>query len=67
MSLLTHNDSKKLDLESYVDQIRVYMSKLKPINTREQSGVKYVPEDLSNCAHVWIRCEKIKALLRPLF
>ncbi|CAH8552923.1 unnamed protein product [Schistosoma margrebowiei] len=62
-----NTNSQKLNLENYVDQLRDHMSKLKPINTREQSRAVYVPKDLSNCTHVWIRCDKIKSPLSPPF
>ncbi|XP_018644951.1 choline/ethanolamine kinase, putative [Schistosoma mansoni] len=62
-----NTNSQKLNLENYVDQLRDHMSKLKPINTREQSRAVYIPKDLSNCTHVWIRCDKIKAPLSPPF
>ncbi|CAH8653370.1 unnamed protein product [Schistosoma intercalatum] len=62
-----NTNSQKLNLGNYVDQLRDHMSKLKPINTREQSRAVYVPKDLSNCTHVWIRCDKIKAPLSPPF
>lgn len=45
-------DSKKLDLETYVDQSRNYMFKLESISTREQLQSAYVPKDLSTCMHV---------------
>ncbi|TNN10580.1 Transposon Tf2-9 polyprotein, partial [Schistosoma japonicum] len=62
-----HTDSKTLDLGTYADQLRDQMSKLKPINTREQSRATFLPKDLSNCSHVWIRCDKVKAPLSPPF
>ncbi|XP_018647055.1 maguk P55 subfamily member 2,6, putative [Schistosoma mansoni] len=62
-----NTNSQKLNIENYVDQLRDHMSKLKPINTREQSRAVYIPKDLSNCTHVWIRCDKIKAPLSPPF
>ncbi|CAH8531682.1 unnamed protein product [Schistosoma mattheei] len=62
-----NTNSQKLNLENYVDQLRDHMSKIKPINTREQSRAVYIPKDLSNCTHVWIRCDKIKAPLSPPF
>ncbi|CAH8479027.1 unnamed protein product [Schistosoma curassoni] len=36
-----NTNSQKLDLENYEDQLRNHMSKLKPINTREQSRPVY--------------------------
>nr|CAX83701.1 pol polyprotei [Schistosoma japonicum] len=62
-----HTDSKTLDLGTFADQLRDQMSKLKPINTREQSRATFLPKNLSNCSHVWIRCDKIKAPLSPPF
>ncbi|CAH8592681.1 unnamed protein product [Schistosoma guineensis] len=62
-----NTNSQKLNLENYVDQLRHHMSKIKPISTREQSRAVYIPKDLSNCTHVWIRCDKIKAPLSPPF
>ncbi|KAK4468958.1 hypothetical protein MN116_000094 [Schistosoma mekongi] len=62
-----HTNSKTLDLGTYADQLRDQMSKLKPINTREQSRATFVPKDLSSCSHVWIRCDKVKAPLSPPF
>ncbi|KAK4474237.1 hypothetical protein MN116_000180 [Schistosoma mekongi] len=62
-----HIDSKILDLGTYADQLRDQMSKLKPINTREQSRATFLPKDLSSCSHVWIRCDKVKAPLSPPF
>ncbi|VDP40114.1 unnamed protein product [Schistosoma curassoni] len=62
-----NTNCQKINLEDYVDQLRDYMSKLKPINTGEQSRAIYVPKDLSNRMHVWIGCVKIKAPLSPPF
>ncbi|KAK4474308.1 hypothetical protein MN116_000394 [Schistosoma mekongi] len=62
-----HTDSKTLDLGTYADQLQDQMSKLKPINTREQSRATFLPKDLSSCSHVWIRCDKVKAPLSPPF
>ncbi|VDO88340.1 unnamed protein product [Schistosoma mattheei] len=62
-----NTNSQKLNLENYVDQLRDHMSKIKPNNTREQLRAVYIPKDLGNCTHVWIRCDKIKAPLSPPF
>lgn len=48
---------------NYVDQLRVHMSKLKRITTREQSRATFVSRDRTNRTQVSIRCDEIKALL----
>ncbi|CAH8656626.1 unnamed protein product [Schistosoma haematobium] len=62
-----NTNSQKLNLENYVDQLRDHMSKIKPINTRDFFFTSHLLYDLSNCTHVWIRCDKIKAPLSPPF
>ena len=52
------------DSSSYVSRLRAAMAELRPAQQRDQpSRNVFVPEDLSNCSHVFVRRDAVK---RPL-
>ena len=56
-----------MDPANYIHRLRRYMADINPVQTRPQTTASYVPPDLQNCTHVFIRCDATRPSLQPQY
>ena len=60
--------SPMMDPYTYVNKLKRYFAALQPIPTRvEQAFKSYIPKDLQHCTHVYLRIERKKKALEPVY
>ncbi len=60
------NNITNLDPTLYADRLQQTMQQLQPFPLREQSTSSYIPKDLDNCTHVFVRHDAVhKPLQAP--
>lgn len=66
--IVINRSNEVVDPTNLIDRLKTYMQNIKPTDTKVPEKMKeYVPKDLCNCTHVFVRVDKVKPPLTPAY